>query len=206
MGISERKEREKEELRNRILSVAENLFLEHGYDATSIRNIAEQIEYSPTTIYLYYKDKDSIFHALHSRAFAKLNTRFETLVNIQNPFERLIEMGKIYISFALENKELYDLMFIMKAPIKVIDGCDEGWEEGMAGFNFLKANVSACMQQGYLKSTDAEHTAFVIWSTVHGMCSLEIRNRCEKVISPANRAEIIHKGYENFIEMLRLMH
>jgi AcrR family transcriptional regulator len=65
MGIAERRSKHKENLRQAILDAAKKLFLRDGYHATSIRKIAQEIEFSPTTIYLYYKDKAEIAHALH---------------------------------------------------------------------------------------------------------------------------------------------
>ncbi|MFY8045852.1 MAG: TetR/AcrR family transcriptional regulator, partial [Chitinophagaceae bacterium] len=72
MTIAHRKQREKVEMRELILSAARSLFLEKGYYETSIRNIAEKVEYSPGTIYLYFKEKDEIFHSLHEEGFRKL--------------------------------------------------------------------------------------------------------------------------------------
>ena len=57
MGIKERQVRQKEVLRQDILDAARDLFIEEGYENTSMRKIAERIEYSPTTIYYYFKDK-----------------------------------------------------------------------------------------------------------------------------------------------------
>jgi len=79
MGIPERKEREKEELRERILTAAKTLFLEKGVEKTSIRNIADQIEYSPGIIYHYFQDKNEIFHALHQGGFHQLMSRMGTI-------------------------------------------------------------------------------------------------------------------------------
>ena len=58
MGINERKQREKEVMRGSILDTAMKLFLEEGFQNVSIRRIAEKIEYSPATIYLYFRNKD----------------------------------------------------------------------------------------------------------------------------------------------------
>ena len=77
MGISDRKEREKEEMRRRILESAKKLFLELGYEKTSVRAIAEDIEYSPATIYLYFKDKNELLFALHQEAFIEFSKTFE---------------------------------------------------------------------------------------------------------------------------------
>ena len=69
MGIAERKEREKQEMRTLILSTATNLFVERGYDSVSMRNIAEAMEYSPATIYLYFKDKNELLYTLSEEGF-----------------------------------------------------------------------------------------------------------------------------------------
>ena len=69
MGITDRKEREKQELKDLILKEAKAVFLEEGYEKTSIRKIADRIEYSPTTIYLYFKDKSELLLELHKQSF-----------------------------------------------------------------------------------------------------------------------------------------
>ncbi|MFX8778120.1 helix-turn-helix domain-containing protein, partial [Acinetobacter baumannii] len=60
MGINERKEKQKLELKRLILDASMKLFVEEGFENVSIRKIADLIEYSPTTIYLYFKDKNEI--------------------------------------------------------------------------------------------------------------------------------------------------
>ncbi|PSR55085.1 TetR family transcriptional regulator [Adhaeribacter arboris] len=202
MGIIERKEREKEDLRKRILMAAKEVFLEKGYMNTSIRNIADRIEYSPTTIYLYFKDKDAIFHALHLEGFYLLNNDMRVLQHVEDPFERLIAMGRIYIDFAMKNYDLYDLMFLEKAPIDFIEADDLCWDEGQSAFNNLQSTIRDCMEKGYFKFENVEVASFVIWSTLHGMCALKTRSRC-KVISDENRADIVEKGFAGFSKMLR---
>lgn len=72
MGIKERKEKHRKDLTMKILDAAKALFLRDGYNATSIRKIAEQIEFSPTTIYLYYKVKADIMFKLNQEGFKLL--------------------------------------------------------------------------------------------------------------------------------------
>jgi len=106
MGISDRKEREKEELREKILAAAKMLFLEKGIEKTSIRNIADQIEYSPGIIYHYFRDKNEIFHALHQSGFNQLMNKMSVLTSVRDPLERLKAMGSIYITFAMEKPDM----------------------------------------------------------------------------------------------------
>ena len=89
MGIAERKERDRVEMRQRIIDAAIQMFLEEGYEKTSIRNIAEKIEYSPATIYLYYKDKDELLYDVQGQAFEKLYQTFRDEATAKDPFKRL---------------------------------------------------------------------------------------------------------------------
>ena len=70
MGTTERRARAKQLLRGEILDAARELFIKHGYENVSMRKIAEKIEYSPTTIYLYFHDKSEILHTLCEETFA----------------------------------------------------------------------------------------------------------------------------------------
>lgn len=195
MGISERKERERQELKKRILQAAKELFLEKGYEQTSMRNIAEKIEYSPTTIYLYYRDKDAIFHELHSEGFALLRNKVQdALASVTGPVERLNAMGRAYVEFAMENQEMYSLMFILKGPVETIEKKGEDWVEGQTTFDALKHTIDDCKNSGYYKGRDTEELAFMIWASVHGMCALEICNRCTKVLSEGARDSMVERG------------
>jgi AcrR family transcriptional regulator len=205
MTISNRKERQKEELRVKILQAAKELFMVKGFEDTSIRNIAEKIEYSPTTIYLYFKDKDDIFFALHSEGFALLNQYFKPLAHVADPFERLKAISKAYITFAMENGEFYDLMFIIRSPMKTLDKADSNWEEGNRAFGFLVQTIMECINKGYFKGMQPEILAFTCWSMVHGIASLEIRNRCS-VVSELNQQDLAQKACDMVIEILNRMH
>src|SRR5690606_9412729 len=179
MTIATRKERQKEELRAKILTSARELFIERGYEETSIRNIAERIEYSPTTIYLYFKDKDDIFYALHQEGFALLNQYFKPLAFVEDPYQRLKAVMRAYIRFALENREFYDLMFINRAPMNALEDDCEEWDEGKQSFQALVNTVSQCVEKGYFKGMEIESLSFTLWAMVHGVCSLQIRERCK---------------------------
>ena len=143
MAIANRKQREKEEMRTLILDAARSLFLEKGYENTSIRAIAENIEYSPGTIYLYYKDKDEIFHALHEEGFRRMLEKMQPLEHVQDPFERLKAMGAVYLDFAENNRDFYDLMFIIQVPVSHEENPDD-WQMGHNTLDYLKKIIGEC--------------------------------------------------------------
>jgi AcrR family transcriptional regulator len=202
MGVSERRIRERLDARQSILATARELFLLKGFEATTIRNIAEKIEYSPSTIYQHFKDKNEIFYTIHSEAFAELVRYLNASEMHKNPMDQLIALGQIYIQFALENPELYDLMFIMEAPIDFLDYLeDANWTEGKMAFDYLKSVIANCIQQGLIKETDLESLSYLVWSTVHGLVTISIRKRGLK-IGLSDPDTIIQRSFAIFSHLL----
>ena len=202
MGVSERRIRERLDTRQSILATARELFLLKGFEATTIRNIAEKIEYSPSTIYQHFKDKNEIFYTIHSEAFAELVRYLNASEMHKNPMDQLIALGQIYIQFALENPELYDLMFIMEAPIDFLNYLeDANWIEGKMDFDYLKSVIANCIQQGLIKETDLESLSYLIWSTVHGLVTISIRKRGLK-IGLSDPDTIIQRSFAIFSHLL----
>ena len=211
MGIKERKEKHKEDLRLRILDAAKELFLKDGYDATSIRKIAEKIEFSPTTIYLYYKDKADIMYALHQEGFKLLTSQFVVLQHVSEPFERLKAMGRVYMSFALNNPDFYELMFIMKEPIEFVKAhChDEEWEEGEQAFTSLIMTVENCKTAGYFINFDTITFALNIWSLMHGLCALKLQGHLDHMASTKipqpEGLDIMEQTFGGFVAILNAL-
>lgn len=199
MGIHERKEREKEEMRRKILVAARDLFREQGFRATSIRNIADAIEYSPATIYLYYKDKNAILYALQYEAAETKRDHLLPAAAIADPWERLLDIGRRYIDFALRYPDWYELLFIMRAPMEAIEN-EACWQLGMTSHQFLTDTVRACMEEGYFPGQDAETVAFTLWCHVHGMMAIYVSDRM-KMYPEEKRPELIQKSLEMIAEM-----
>lgn len=181
MGSAERKEREKHEMRELILSAAKDLFINEGFDHVTIRRIAEVIEYSPATVYLYFTDKDSILCALQEVGFRELFKRQQILTAIKHPAEKLRACGKIYIDFAMENQELYDLMFIMRAPMKAFESPDQ-WNLGRDTYEVLQQIITDCIAQGYMKAPNPQIACFSMWALMHGVVSIFIRDRAPMIV------------------------
>jgi AcrR family transcriptional regulator len=203
MAIKERKEREKQDMRNLIIDSATQLFLTQGYDKTSIRNIAEDIEYSPATIYLYFKDKDEIFFLIHRKGFVQLEDYFHAHDNIENPVEKLHAIGRAYMRFAFENPDLYDLMFIMREPLaQIMD--DEKWKAAESAFYYLVDIIDKCLEQKLIKEQDKFLLSMSVWSFVHGLVSLYIRGRmCIMPMPDETLKEMLDISLSNFVENLK---
>ncbi len=200
MGVAERKEREKQELRERIVSAATALFLENGIEKTSIRMIAERIEYSPATIYLYFKDKNELFYEIMDRAFSLFFEYFSRVGHIQDPMERIKALGKVYLQFVADQPFYYDLMFVIRAPMET-QHTHETWPNGQRSHEVLTNAVQECIDAGHFQGHDPEALSLAIWSGVHGMATLKIRQRLS--MYPEERQEtLVDEALKSFNMML----
>jgi AcrR family transcriptional regulator len=199
MGIAERKQEEKQEMTKRILNGARKIFLEKGYEQTSMRNIANEINYSPGSLYFYFKDKSEIFHELHKEGFHLLLRELKVLDKVADPFERLKAMGRVFIEFAQENKDYYNLMFIVDEPAKTPE--TGGFKIAHEAINQLSTVIRECQQKGKFKDMDVEYFTFMILSTLHGICALFCKDRTASFVNKTNE-DLMHHGYECFVALL----
>jgi AcrR family transcriptional regulator len=197
MGIKERKTRQKAEMRDAILAAALNLFSDEGYDNVTMRKIAEEIEYSVGTIYLYFKDRDEIFFELHKMGFEEFYKRQLAIQYVKDPLQRLTDHGLAYIQFAVDQPQYYDLMFISRIPAKTIKK-QHDWKSGHRTYDLLKLNISHAKDAGYFKNVDLEVAAFSLWSFVHGISSLFVRDRM--MIIPPEKVKPLVAGALKFLE------
>lgn len=128
--------------------------------------------------------------------------KMQVLRSVRNPVERLKAMGSIYVNFALENPDMYDLMFIKEAPIDHVNSVEhDHWKEGGGTFEYLRATIKDCAEAGHFKGHELEPLTYLIWSAVHGMVSLNIRKRCEVVVFERQET-IVKDGLEEFFKII----
>jgi AcrR family transcriptional regulator len=172
MGTKERRERERLETRDKILEAAREMFATQGIEATTMRAIAQRIEYTPTAIYHHFKDKDALIIELCHSDFARLGRQFTQMERIEDPVERLRRIGMAYVEFAIHNPHHYQIMFMTRTPVH--EHPDKNPEEDAYGF--LLATVQEGLAAGRFRPelTDAHELAQMTWSSVHGIISLQI--------------------------------
>jgi len=176
MGVKERRLREKESLREEILAAARDIFIHEGYDGLSMRRVADKIEYSPTAIYLHFKDKSELVFSLCQESFARLNQQMQSLLKEEaDPMTRLRRGLRTYVDFGLRNPWHYLVAFVVPH-----DHSDPGEYErytspesnGMQAFAVLQGSVEECARRGILKRVDADLASRTLWAAVHGITSL----------------------------------
>jgi AcrR family transcriptional regulator len=176
MGTRERREREKQETRERILDAAREMFATQGVEATTMRAIADRIEYTPTAIYYHFRDKDELIRELCHTDFASLAGAFNRIGRIEDPVERLRRIGMAYVEFAIEHPHHYRIMFMTDtAHAEPECGSERGNPEEGA-YAFLRATVAEGIEAGRYRPdfADPDELAQLAWAAVHGVVSLRI--------------------------------
>ncbi|NTU43305.1 MAG: TetR/AcrR family transcriptional regulator [Nitrospirales bacterium] len=175
MGIIERKERQKESLRQDILDAARNILITEGYARLSMRSIASRIEYSPTTIYLYFKNKEDILYFLCEEA---LERQLEVITaadkNESSPDLRLRSILKAYIDFGLSEPDRYKIIYMIDISQHVSTA--SLLAQGKAA-DKLRGIVRRRLDEVLIESgqtSDSECLFQAIWAHLHGIVSLLI--------------------------------
>lgn len=173
MGPRERREREREEIRTRILDAARELFAAEGVEAVTMRRIADRIEYSPTAIYFHFRDKEALVAELCDCDFRAFAAVFLDIARIPDPVERLKAAGAAYVRFGLTNPNHYRVMFM--TPRNMDKTSLEKGNPAEDAYAFLRGIVSELIAKDLVREeTDADLVSQVIWSAMHGLVSLEI--------------------------------
>ena len=175
MGSLERRSRERADTRQRILDAAREMFVRHGYDATTMRAIAERIEYTPTAIYHHFKNKEALLAELCAADFRALATAFQKIGRIEDPIERLRRSGRAYVQFGLDHPMQYQLMFMTQRP-KEVDDQIHSDNPSESAYAFLGQTCADAIATGKVREDyrDANELALMAWSSLHGLLSLRI--------------------------------
>ena len=169
MGITERRERDAALMKRRILDAAMHLFTEGGLEAVSMRRVAERIEYSPATIYLYFRNKVAIARELRRRGFEILIARQQQLA-AEQPERRLRKLCRDYLRFAATHPRHYEIMFLSAEARPEQPDPQEAGARSWGMFRDAVAEWLAKAPAGrQATGIDPEAAALSVWGTIHGL-------------------------------------
>lgn len=174
MGVTERRAREKEALRQSILDAASQLVVEQGHQNLSIRKIAEKIEYAPSTIYLYFEDKWEILASICVEVFDRLSAKLLEIQQAEGDTVEKFRRGlRCYVDFGLANPSYYLVTFLTpwtelseERPATASRGPDEA---AIRTFGYLCAAIQGGIDQGIFRDEDPQMLGQATWLAIHGM-------------------------------------
>jgi AcrR family transcriptional regulator len=193
---SARQERARDATRAQIADAALRLFVDEGVERVSMRRIADAVGYTPGALYAYFRDKDEILYALQVEGFARLLEPMRAIdVATLTPGERLYRFGEVYLQFAFENPQLYQLMFITSRLGQRIRE-DKKWEVGLDNYDRVRRAVRDCMTVGVIPRGELEAATFATWAQVHGIAAIVIRGRFAGIISDEDLPRVVRDAYQ----------
>jgi AcrR family transcriptional regulator len=173
-GSRARRDAARSSAREAILQAAGELLLEVGYEAFSLRRVAERVGYSATAIYRHFADKDALTYAVTEEGFRLFTARLRAAGSGRtDPFEWLEAMGLAYIEFGLEHPVYYRVMF-MERPHLLWRRHPDRPGSRMENFAVLRAAVEAAIASGRTSETDALAISNALWAQTHGTVALAL--------------------------------
>ena len=194
MGLSERKIKHRQEVRASILEAAQDVVLKEGWEALSIRKIAEAIDYSVPVIYDHFINKDALLLEFVKQGFGLLNTELERATeSIDDPEMQIRAIGNAYLKFAADHKEYYRLMFGLGIP-----SCESVKEIAELN-NFVHIviePISILIKQNTRKQMEERIKFKSFWAALHGLISIDIM---DITVRKSTNKNVLEDFFESFL-------
>ncbi|MEW1585851.1 TetR/AcrR family transcriptional regulator [Micromonospora vinacea] len=166
MSTQARRERERAEREQAIITAARDLALAEGWDAVTTRRLAAEIEYSQPVLYSHFKGKDAIMAAVAVEGFAELADALATArASAASPRQAVADVAAAYVTFAEQRPALYDAMFTLAVDLP-----------------FATQDVPTDLARGFAEladtvrpvagNDDLETVTETFWSGLHGLVTL----------------------------------
>lgn len=170
-----RRERQKQATRESILRVALEIAREQGWEAVTIRRIAELIEYTPPIVYEYFANKNALLAELQQQGFALLTAKMQDAADSQGDArESLLQVADAYVCFAYEQRELYQLMHDWVSAQVSLDKT-LAWASSSA--EIVSQCLTSWAQEQKITLSQPKDALEIAWSLLHGLISVEMLNR-----------------------------
>jgi AcrR family transcriptional regulator len=175
MGSKERIARLKEDTRHNILDAALEIVKEEGWQALSMRKIADKIEYTAPIIYEYFENKEGILLELTRQGYVILNQEIKKAMNKETEAAKQLEaMWIAYWNFAFAHKELYQLMYGVEMNCCYLKkSFPEADQANKLFYDVIKEVMTA-------ENPDEDLVCrkhYTFWSIIHGLISINLVNR-----------------------------
>ena len=169
LGIAERKGRERAEREHRIVAAARVIAEREGWDAVTVRRLADEIEYSQPVLYSHFENRDAIVAAVAVEGFQEITVALrEAASGSTGRRNALKNVAMAYLAFALSRPALYEAMFILPTDLRFAEAGTR--PELRAAFEALAAVVTPfCVDVAVVTET--------FWAALHGLAELERSGR-----------------------------
>jgi AcrR family transcriptional regulator len=160
------------EVTGSVVEAALRIIAAEGSDAVTVRRLAGEADVAPMTIYNRFGDMHGVFDAVFEHGFTVFVERLRVTNPSGDPVADLHSMGLAYRSFAVENPDLYEFMFLNFAID--LEPSDRSSLAAAQAFDVLSSLVSRALDMQKFRPASASVVAQQIWATCHGAVALEL--------------------------------
>ena len=163
--------------RSEILLAAQRLFLEEGFEHTTMRRLAAAVGVSATALYVYFPDKDAILRAIAEITFTDMLAMLEATQTLPLPLPERFRAGlRGYVMFGLSRPDEYRLTFLAKAMLPAAPGrrtldCLR-LDAANRSFAILERDIAELMEAGVFRRAQPKLVAEAVWACLHGVTAL----------------------------------
>ncbi len=181
--------------RGEILRAAERIFIAEGYEAATIRKIADEVGVSSTTLYMHFRDKDDVLLEICREAMGELmRLNAEIAGRRLDAGERVKAMLRAYMEFAARHQNAYRLVFCASAVVRSAHRMDATLELGKGCFETFAAAVRQVAAEGRLRRGSPEAAAQALWAACHGLIALRLAKPNFPWAPDAELSEVLLEG------------
>jgi AcrR family transcriptional regulator len=166
MSTQTRRERQRAERHQLIIDTAREIAESQGWEAVTVRRLAEAIEYSQPVLYSHFSGRDAIVAAVAIQGCAELAVRSRELrAAARTPEQALAAVAGGYLDFARDSPALYDAMFVQQVDLTFGEGAPQALQDAFAELTAVFAPFAG--------GRDVETFTEVAWAALHGLATLD---------------------------------
>lgn len=190
MGTRERRERERADRHQRIIDVARELAEAHGWEAVTVRKLAERIEYSQPVLYSHFAGKAAIVGAVAEQGCVELTVRVRRAAAEATSHDELLRnIATAYLDFATENPARYDAMFVLTTDLTFGLDAPQALRDAFASLEVMFRDSATGDELGARTET--------AWAALHGLATLDRAARLRPELR-ARRIELLIESWRAF--------
>lgn len=195
-SIKKRRKQAREEIIEDILEIARDMMKQDGVGALSFNAIARELGIKPPSLYTYFDSKNAIYDELFRRGFILLDE------NMKNPDgetfdEQITSLFKIYMTFAYENPDMFQIMFQRSIPNFVPS--DESMEISLRSLSESQSALQETFESEAIEpGIPSEQALDIIISMMHGLATMHLANHPNLPVGEGRFGQIIDHAAKIF--------
>ena len=184
-----RSEEDKAKVRKAMLEAVGELLVEKGYEGVTIAALGKKVGFTATNVYRYFDTKDDLIYAAIEEAFVEFGVRLERAYHgSDDPFERIVALGRAYVAFAEDHPVPYELMFVLKTDYLFT----EREVPGVDKLGYIVQALGEAMAAGAIRQGNPQAMANALWGLLHGVITL---SAAMPFIDEQQREEAIEEAF-----------